>query len=113
MASLIQKTEILENSYETIRFQISLYVFLKDFPLSKGEVNALAVFYKHGLNQQAIDKILEMQIFKNRQTVENFLSKLVRLEVIKKTNKRQKAFTKLIPVEVDDKILINLKIGNK
>lgn len=113
MATLIEKTHVLPSSYDSIRFQLSLYVFLTEFPLSKGEINALAVLYQRGVTEDAFETILSQKIFKNRQTIGNFITKLIRLKVLKKTSKKVKEFTDLIPVQVDTKILMNLKIGNK
>lgn len=113
MATLIQKTHVLPTSYDSVRFQIYLHVFLTDFPLSKGEINALSIFYIKGITDEAIDSIISEKIFKNRQTVGNFISKLTKLGVIKKTTKKKKEFTDLIPMAVDSQILMNIKIGNK
>ncbi len=113
MPTLVNKTYVLGSSYDTIRFQLTLYVFLKDFPLSKGEVNALSVFYLKGINEDAVEEIITEKIFKNRQTVTNFITKLVKIGVVKKTTKKKKEFTDMIPITVDKSILLNVKIGNK
>jgi hypothetical protein len=113
MATLIEKTHVLPTPYDSVRFQLYLYVFVNDFPLSKGEINALALFYMHGINDKAIDLIINSKIYKNRQSVENLISKLVKLKVLKKTGKKQKEFTDEIPVKVDTQILMNIKIGNR
>lgn len=111
--TLIEKTHVLPSQYDSVRFQIHLHCFLTDFPLSKGEINALSIFYIKGINDASISYIIDNKIFKNRQSVENFITKLGKLDVIKKVGKKQREFTTLLPVKVDDKILINLKIGNK
>lgn len=113
MATLVQQTHLLSSQLDSIRFQISLYVFLKEFPLSKGEINALSILYQKGINEDAFDFILSEKIFNNRQTIGNFITKLGKLDVIKKTSKKKKEFTGLIPVKVDDVILMEIKIGNK
>lgn len=107
----IQKKHILSDVYESIKFQLILHCFVSDFDLTDNEIKVLSIFYVDGIDDDSIQKVLDMKIYKNDQSVSNTLSKFTKLGIIEKINKK-KIITEKLPVEVSDKVLMTLKIGN-
>ena len=113
MATLINRTYVLSDKEESIKFQISLYCFVNKLNFTKNEIDAITLFYTNGVSRSTFDLISKHKIFKHEQSVKNFVSKLGKLDIIKKDDNGKRYMTDKLDVIVDDSILINLKIGNK
>lgn len=113
MAILVEKQHVLPNRLQTIKFQILLHNFINNFSMSRGEVDALAIFADLGITSESKELIMKKGIFKNIASIENFISKMVKLKVLKKTGKGERSFTGKMNLETSDpSILINVRIGN-
>ena len=111
MAILIKKQHVLNDKYESIKFQITLHCFVKKLNLTKNEISALAILYADGINDDSFNTIINKGIFKNEQTIKNMISKLAKQGIVEKKN-GVKTMTKALDVQVDDVMLMEIKIGN-
>lgn len=112
MPVYIEHKYLLPNKYSSVGFQILMYCYANDFPLSQGEIKALSIFYIHGVTTEAENKITEEKIFSSGQSLKNLKSKLVKLGIIKKENKIYK-IENFMNVGADEQIAISVRAGNK
>lgn len=113
MASiLVEQTYLLPNKYKSICFQIMVYCFANEIPLSKGEIETLSFFYIHGISDITDELILKKGIFKNSQSLKNVKTKFFKLNLLKRDN-RNYIINNFMKIGVADKIGVNIKAGNR
>lgn len=109
---LVEQKYLLPDNYTSVMFQILMYSFVNKIDLSKGEIRALSHFYIDGVNLDTENSIIEKDIFSSRQTLKNLKTKLNNLNIISKKDKIY-IINNFMGVAVADKVLINIKAGNR
>lgn len=109
---LVEKQYLLEDKYQSVMFQITIYCFANNLYLSKGEIKALSYFYLDGVLESTENIILEKGIFSNPQSLKNLKTKLVGLNIIKKIDKVY-TINNFMGIGTADRLAISIKAGNK
>lgn len=109
---LVEQKYLLPDNYTSVMFQILMYAFVNNIDLSQGEIRALSHFYIDGVNPDTENSIIEKNIFSSRQSLKNLKTKLNHLNII---SKKDKVYTinNFMGVAAADKVLINIKAGNR